>query len=417
MTKRKTVGWLVFSVLVLVLVLLMPRVVARGYVYLGSFNLALKRYQQAENAFLTARNIQDESCASCGLGVTYYKLGRHNDAEEAFKRAISLDGYDLCAYKQSGRMYYDLRKYPEAIAAFKRVTALMPNFNTYMFLGNSYVYAGEFQPGVDAYKEAIRLSPKDAGAHFQLAVAYDYSDRHEEAAVEYKEAIKLDPDNARAHYLLALVYLALHNKPAAQAEYEILRKIDPEDVAETFEEFALSQNRERGKEKLYLIPLNNFSTDSLKRLVTYYKQKNGIDAIPTQPLPLRLAAIEKERQQLVAEEVIKLMKRSYPKLVADPNAILIGLTDEDMYIRKKNSQYAFSYRTQERFAVVSCARMNPVNFGTPADNDLLDLRMRKMILKNIGILYYQLPANNNPKSVLYSDIQAVEDLDNVSEDF
>lgn len=245
MTKRKTVGWLVFSALVLVLVSFIPRVVARGYVYLGSFNLALERYHQAENAFLTARSIQDESCASCGLGVTYYKLGRHNDAEEAFKRAISLDGYDLCAYKQSGRMYYDLRKYPEAIAAFKRLTVLMPNFNTYMSLGNSYVYAGEFQLGVDAYKEAIRLRPEDAQAHFQLGFAYDYLDRREEAAAEYKEAIKRDPDYSSAHYSLALLYLAQHNKPAARAEYEILRKIDPENLPETFEDFCMlaKQNR------------------------------------------------------------------------------------------------------------------------------------------------------------------------------
>jgi predicted Zn-dependent protease len=111
------------------------------------------------------------------------------------------------------------------------------------------------------------------------------------------------------------------------------------------------------------------------------------------------------------------MKRSNPKLVADPNAILIGLTDEDMYIRKKNWQFAFSYRTQGRFAVVSSARMNPVNFGGPADDELLDSRMRKMISKNIGILYYQLPANRNPKSVLYGGVMDVKDLDNMSEDF
>jgi tetratricopeptide (TPR) repeat protein len=349
--------------------------------------------------------------------MTYNALRRYDDAEKAFKHAMSLNRYDVCAYEQSGRMYYDLRKYQEAIVAFKRVTALSPTYNAYMFLGNSYVYAREYQRGVDAYKEAMRLRPTDSQAHLQLGVAYNYLDRREEAAVEYKEAIKLDPENTDAHYSLALLYLALRNKPAALEEYEILRKLDPENVAETFEDFEFSQNRETGKEKLYLIPLNNFSTGSLNRFVTYYKEKNGIDAVPIEPLPLRLAAIDKRRQQLIAEDVIELMKRSYPKLVADPNAILIGLTDEDMYIRKKNWQFAFSYRTQARFAVVSSARMNPVNFGAPADNELLDSRMRKMISKNIGILYYQLPANNNPKSVLYGGVMDVKDLDNMSEDF
>ena len=416
MTKRKTVGWLVFSVLAFLLLLQAPWMIARVYVELGSLNLSFNRYQQAEKAFLKARGIKDESCASCGLGITYHRLGRHDDAEKAFTHAMTLNERDVCAYNYLGRMYYDLRKYPEAIVVFKRAAALNPTFNTYMYLGHSYVWAREYQPGVDAYKEALRLDPDDARAHFQLGVAYDYLDRREEAMVEYKEAIKLDPDYERPHYSLAMAYLAMHNKPAALAEYEILRKIDPDNVAASFEDFALSQDRESGKEKLYLIPLNNFSTSSLQGLVTYYKEKNGIDAITTQPLPLRLAAIDKRRQQLVAEEVIELMKRTHPKLVEDPNAILIGLTDEDMYIRKKNWQYAFSYRTEGRFAVVSSARMDPVNFGDPADDDLLDRRMRKMVLKNIGLLYYQLPSNHDPKSVLYNNVMGVEDLDRMGED-
>lgn len=417
MTKRKTIGWLVFSVLAFLLLLQAPWMVARAYVEMGSFNLSFNRYRQAEKAFLTARSIKDESCASCGLGVTYHRLGRHDDAEKAFKHAITLNENDICAYDYLGRMYYDLRKYPEAIIVFKRAAALQPNFNTYMYLGNAYVWAREYQPGVDAYKQALHFNPNDARAHFQLGIAYDYLDRREEAMAEYKEAIKLDPDDARAHYSLAMAYLAMHNRPAALAEYEILRKIDPDNIAATFEDFALSQDRESGKEKLYLIPLNNFSTGSLNRLVTYYKEKNGIDAITTQPLSLRLAASDKRRQQLIAEEVIELIKRTFPKLVADPNAILIGLTDEDMYIRNKNWQFAFSYRTQGRFAVVSNARMNPVNLGYSADNELLDRRLRKMVLKNIGLLYYQLPANHNPKSVLYNDVLSLEDLDRMGEDF
>ena len=201
------------------------------------------------------------------------------------------------------------------------------------------------------------------------------------------------------------------------AEYQIVQKLNPEKVDETFDDFAVSRGRERGNEKLYLVPLNHFSTESLNRLVTYYKQKTGIEAITAQPLPLRLAAIDNRRQQLVAEDIIELMKRSYPKLLADPNAILIGLTDEDMYIRGKSWQFAFSYRTQGRFAVVSSARMNPVNFGAPANDDLLDCRMRKMVLKNIGMLYYQLPGNHDPKSVLYSGVMELKDLDNMGEDF
>jgi predicted Zn-dependent protease len=216
---------------------------------------------------------------------------------------------------------------------------------------------------------------------------------------------------------LALAYVDLHNQPAANAEYEILRKLDPAGVTESFEDFEFAALREVGKEKLYLIPLNNFSAKSLHRLVAYYKENYRIDVITTAPLRLRLAAVDKRRQQLVAEDVIDYMKLNYPSQTLDPNAIMIGVTDEDMYIRKRNSCFAFSYRSQGRFAVVSSARMNPLNFGEPADNDLLENRMRKMILKNIGVLYFQYPTNHDPRSVLYENVENVNDLDKMSEDF
>src|SRR5262249_27433166 len=149
-------------------------------------------------------------------------------------------------------------------------------------------------------------------AHLQLGIAYDYLGRTQEACEEYQQAVKLNPDDPKAHFYLAAAYVTLHNKPAALTEYEAVRKIDPGYISESFEEFALSKSREHGKEKLYFIPLNHFSAGSLQQLITFYRRKIGIDAIPMEPLPLRLAAIDNRRQQLVAEEVIELMKRTYP---------------------------------------------------------------------------------------------------------
>jgi len=40
-----------------------------------------------------------------------------------------------------------------------------------------------------------------------------------------------------------------------------------------------------------------------------------------------------------------------------------------------------------------------------------------MLLKNIGILYYHMPVNHDPKSVLYDGVQEVKDLDKMGEDF
>lgn len=417
MTTRKTVGWLVFAALVVVFLLQVPRIVARGYISLGSSYFALKRYGKAETAYLHAKALDDDSCAACGLGMTYSALGRHDDAEKEFQRAMSLNPNDVCAYAQSGAMYYDRGKYPEAIAAFKRAVVIGPSYGSYLYLGNLYVYTRDYESSIEAYKKAIQIDPKNERAYYELGIVYDYQQRYEESIKVYNDALKINPDHEFARYYLAVAYAAQHNKRAAIEQYEILRKKKAEWADSLLEAIDLAEKREKGKEKLYFVPLGNFSTASLTKLATFSKQKTGIEVIVTQPVPFALTTVDKSRQQVIAEEAIDLMRVHYPELASDPNAIVIGVTDEDLFARKKDWQYAFYFRRLGRFAVVSSARVDPVNSGRAANDLLTESRMHKMLLNNIGILYYRLPYNHDPKSVLYDDVHEVADLDKMGEDF
>jgi len=451
MTTRKTVGWLVFAALVVVILLQVPGIAAslcyragsnfyragkyqaaatwfrgavtfkpsfaRGYIELGSSYIALKKYALAEKAYLDAKRIADDSCAACGLGMTYSGLRRYSDAEKEFERAMRLNPNDTCAYTQLGTMNYDLGNYPEAIANYKRALAIRPSYDNYMLLANSYVYSRDFDPAIDAYRKAIHLDPKEIRAHYQLGIAYDYMQQYEESVKAYKEVIKLDPDHKGAHYYLGLAYAGLHNKPAALEQVEILRKINSDPMTAMVEDINFAASRQKGKEKLYFVPLNKFSAASLTKLAQSCKEKTGIEVTVMQPVPFALTTVDKRRQQVVAEEAINLMKARLPELASDPNAIVIGVTDEDLFIREEEWQFAFSYRELSRYAVVSSARMNPVNLGGAANDLLTEARIRKMLLKNIGVLYYRMPVNHNPKSVLYEGVEELADLDKMGEDF
>jgi predicted Zn-dependent protease len=183
------------------------------------------------------------------------------------------------------------------------------------------------------------------------------------------------------------------------------------------QDIALPEVRERGKEKLYFVPLNNYSASEVTKLVNYCKQKIGVEPIVMDQVPFVLTTVDKKRQQVIAEEALELIKMKYKDLVADPNAVVIGFTDEDMYIRNRNWQWAFGYWTQRRFGIVSSARMNPANLGGAANDVLTEARLRKMVLKNIGVLYYLYPTNYNPKSLLYEEVHGVEDIDKMGDDF
>lgn len=168
---------------------------------------------------------------------------------------------------------------------------------------------------------------------------------------------------------------------------------------------------------IYFVPFGDIRSLSLEQLVTFYRQKFQLTIKILPGLQLERAAVDLKRNQLIAEELIELMKRAHPRLSSNRRVIMIGITEDDMYIRKFTWQFGFSYRAENRFAVISSARMNPVNLGRPNDQALLQTRVRKMITKNIGILYFHLPQNNNPRSVLYRSILGIDDLDRVGEDF
>ena len=112
-----------------------------------------------------------------------------------------------------------------------------------------------------------------------------------------------------------------------------------------------------------------------------------------------------------------LLKRRLPTLAGDPRAIVIGLTTYDLYIRAYSWQWAFAFRQDNRLAVVSIARMDPTNWGEPPNPDRLRTRLRKMVSKNLGIMYYGLPESSSRSSVLYGPILGLDDLDSIGETF
>ena len=127
---------------------------------------------------------------------------------------------------------------------------------------------------------------------------------------------------------------------------------------------------------------------------------------------------DESRQQLRAEQLVASVRDGIPEHTHDPKEILIGFTSEDIYPASQNWRFAFGWRLAGTgTAVVSTARMSLHYAGEPSDPNLSDTRLRKMVTKDIGILYYGLPQSQDPRSVLYNQILGIEELDQVGEKF
>jgi predicted Zn-dependent protease len=98
--------------------------------------------------------------------------------------------------------------------------------------------------------------------------------------------------------------------------------------------------------------------------------------------------------------------------------VAIGLTTRDMFNPEVNWAYVFSYRRKSRVAVVSPARMDRGCMGlVRADDERTMARLRKMVGKNIGILYFGLGMSADSASMLYGRIGGPQELDAMSELF
>ena len=106
---------------------------------------------------------KDQSATHYNLGNAYGKLGRYNEAVEAYEKAIRIKPDYANAHYNLGVAYGKLNRYNEAI---------------------------------EAYKQAIRIDPIFADAHYNLGVAHLVLKNNEDALEEYKILKTLDKELA-----------------------------------------------------------------------------------------------------------------------------------------------------------------------------------------------------------------------------
>lgn len=163
---------------------------------------------------------------------------------------------------------------------------------------------------------------------------------------------------------------------------------------------------------VYLAPFGEFPRDEADALVAHYLEKFDLTISVLPSIPIPDGAVDAGRGQLIAERLLDAIAAS-AVVAADPDAVVIGLTNVDMYIAFEDWKYAYGLRSGGLLAVVSSARMRD-GFANEARQHQ---RLRKMVTKNIGILYYGLSVSDDPRSVLYRNILGPQDLDYASEDF
>lgn len=198
-------------------------------------------------------------------------------------------------------------------------------------------------------------------------------------------------------------YSLLQVHPAGSLQPINLLQAPPVDPAEL-----------HGSGRVYLVSFGPLSKISLQNLADHFTAQYRIPVTVLPTLTLDESVIDVHRDQAVAEEMLSAMKRAIPQLSTDPDAFAIAVTERDMYAR--DWSYAFNYYNR-RAAVISIARLDPQMDRWPAMNDVLQQRVRKLVARDLGLLYYKLPYSNDPTSLLYRNLPYVTSIDTMQESY
>jgi len=143
------------------------------------------------------------------LGMIYSGFGKVEEAEEMFKKAISLYPNDLEGFLELGLLYKNQGKIEESEELLRKSIDIIQNFNQIM-KGNNSAEAADYHlmKAIDALKEAKKNNPDYQGKKIDVGeMDEDDSERKMEVAKEiFKYAIEVMPNNEKFYEELGWIY-------------------------------------------------------------------------------------------------------------------------------------------------------------------------------------------------------------------
>jgi|SRR5688500_13505263 len=106
------------------------------------------------------------------LGLSYEALGKREESEAEYKKAVETYKKYLADHENDPEAHYDL--------------------------GQTYAGLGQYSEAIREYRIATRLKEDDADIYYDLGVAHTKLAQYDAAAVAFSKSLELDPENFRA---------------------------------------------------------------------------------------------------------------------------------------------------------------------------------------------------------------------------
>ncbi|HEX6728363.1 MAG TPA: trypsin-like peptidase domain-containing protein [Pyrinomonadaceae bacterium] len=203
---------------------------ADAWAQAGFCNEKLGRHNEALEASKKAVNLRPSAESYFNIGLASFYLKQYRESADAYRQAIKLDPYNAAdAHYALGLVYRDWGRADEEVQAYKQAIRLRPDYTSaYERLGARYMRSKKYTEAIEVFRQLIAQKPGDAVAPNNMGEAYLELNKLNEALEAFRQSIRLKPDFGKAYYNLGKCLLALGNRDGALEQYNILTNIDSE---------------------------------------------------------------------------------------------------------------------------------------------------------------------------------------------
>ncbi len=206
---------------------------ARAHANIGQLLSEQGRELEALAAYAEALRIlpeQPRTLFNAGLSLT--NLGRIDDAIGRYTAAVELDPKYTDAHINLGLLLLERDRAPEALVHLSEAARLAPEqAEALSGWGSALAQTGKLAEATDVFNRALAKATEPAlvaNLHFNLGNVGMAAGRPDQAARAFALAASLSPDNAPAHFNLAVALLRLGGRNSeAAAHLEQALRIDP----------------------------------------------------------------------------------------------------------------------------------------------------------------------------------------------
>ncbi len=170
--------------------------------------------------------------------LSYLRLGKTEEAINAYKLAIKLSSSDDSLHINLGNVYFDLKRYDEAEKEFETAIRINSQSVTNWYsLGQTYLETQKYDRAEDAFKKIIQIAPQNYSGYYGLGKLNYRLGKYEDAIKYFQKTLELKRDFNYAYVDIGYAYADSGDIDNARAQLKILNNLNETNSASLLDSY------------------------------------------------------------------------------------------------------------------------------------------------------------------------------------